>query len=160
MAPPVSFFSLQYVDYTKEISSFSIGVNTLNAANLVTQQTAHIALRDAINAITLGTLVQSETTVDRHRTASPGTAASEAEAQREKKWLVRYYDGTDFTQYTVEIPCADLSFLETHSDSIDMLDAGIATEWTDLKTAFEAVVRSPNGNAVVVTEVVYVGRNN
>lgn len=160
MAVPTSFFAMQFSDYGHEISSMSVAVTALTAGNLVAQAALHDTLRSAVEAVSLCALVQLETVQDRHRVAAPGTGASNKEGQREKKWLVRYYDGTDFTQYTTEIPGADLDLLETHADEIDMLDPTIASVWTDFKDAFEAVVRSPNGNLVVVTEVVYSGRNN
>jgi len=138
----------------------NVAVTAITAANLVAQAALHDTLRSAVEAISLCALVQLETVQDRHRVAAPGSGASNPEGQREKKWLVRYYDATDFTQYTTEIPGADLTLLETHADEIDMLDTSIAAVWTDFKDAFEAVVRSPNGNLVVVTQVIYSGRNN
>jgi hypothetical protein len=55
---------------------------------------------------------------------------------------------------TVEIPTADLSLLETNGER---LDPGSA-EYAALVAATEAYVRSNDGVAVTVTEVVFVGR--
>jgi hypothetical protein len=158
MPLPVSFYTLSVVDYTKERSSVNIPVTTLTAGNIVAQQTSMSALRAAIQALILGLQVQESVVYNRVNLGAPGLGAATKQAQRENKWLIRYYDAVDFTQYSFEIPTADLSLLPTASDHVNLV-APVAGPWTAFKTALESVMVSPNGNAIVATEAIFVGRN-
>jgi hypothetical protein len=84
-----------------------------------------------------------------------GSAPSDPVAQREVKWLVRYHDAAG-RKYSVEIPTADLSLLDTDSEFLDLA----ATYPAAFKTAFEDVVVSPadDGSAVTIDSIQFVGR--
>lgn len=158
MPLPVSFFSLSVVDYGKERSNVSIPITSLTPANVVATQTSISALRAAIQALILGLPVQETTTYNKVNLGAPGLGAATKQAQRENKWLIRYYDAVDFKQYSFEIPTADLALLPGASDKVDLV-APPAGAWTTFKSALVAVMVSPNGNAIVPTEAVFVGRN-
>lgn len=76
------------------------------------------------------------------------------EGNREDKVELKYQDNTNFAIYTVEIPCRK-GTLTTNPGSDTIPEA----DWTDTKTAFEALARSPDGNAVTLQSVRIIGRN-
>jgi len=159
MAIPVSFYTLSFVDWNKERSATSVAVATMTPANAAATITALGALKTALVGISLGREVEENIVYARNRLASPGSGASIESAQRESKYLLRYYDAVDFTQYTVEVPCAAHALLVSRSDSVDLTLSPLPAAWDALKTAFEAIVKSPNGNAVILTEAIFSGRN-
>ena len=69
---------------------------------------------------------------------------------------MRYQDATTFDVYSCEIPGANLTLLDAADRGRLDLSVGAGA---DLVTAFEAYVKSKNGNAVEVLEVIHVGRN-
>lgn len=150
--------NLTYLDYNRESSTASFSVaerditDPLLAADLISDMDD---LVDAVNGVSIG-LLSNETRVwEITRHAAPGAAAASVNAQRERKWLVRGYDSVEFVAWSMEIPAADLSLLQTNSEFLDIsAGPGLA-----LKDAIEASVVSPRGNPVVVTEVMHVGRN-
>ena len=73
---------------------------------------------------------------------------------REDKVELKYVDTVTFRVYTMELPCrrADLATVPG-SDLIP------EATWADTKTAFDAFVRSPDGNAVSLQQVRLIGRN-
>lgn len=77
------------------------------------------------------------------------------EGNREDKLEFKYFDNVTFKPYTTEVPCrkGDLA-TETGSDLIPL-----ATWETLTKPAFEALARSPDGNAVTLAAVRLIGRN-
>lgn len=154
MARPVSEFSIGFRDYSKEASSFRVPVTTLNAGNLVAQSALIDTLEGAIIAITLG-IAQKDEIILEHALLSSALPTS-PDAQREKKWLIRYHDATTQVKYVSSVPCADLSTLSGNTDFMDPT-AGV---FTDLKAAWEAVVRSPDDNNLTILDSIeYVGRN-
>ncbi len=153
MARPASFMQIGFRDYSNEPSSVEIPVTDLTAGNFTAQTGLQTALQTAIVAVTLGNVVR-DMGIWRRR-SNLGVAPTNPLAQREKKWLVRYHDATTFVKYQAEIPCANLTLLAPASDF--MLTT--ATEFTDLKAAWEAVVRSPDDNNLTVLDSLqFVGR--
>lgn len=74
---------------------------------------------------------------------------------REDKLELKYHDTVTLVAYTVEVPCRKgLLNTEVGSDLIP------EATYPNTKTAFEAYVKSPDGNAVVLDAVRIVGRNN
>lgn len=73
---------------------------------------------------------------------------------REDKVELKYQDAVNFALYTVEVPCRK-GDLVTNPGSDTIPDA----TWATTKTAFEALARSPDGNAVVLLTVRIIGRN-
>lgn len=152
MATPTSFIAQTQTDYSGEKSTQRLPVVSLTAVNLVAQTTLILNLWNAIAAVSLGNVSTREVlqAISHPDVTLPSTVL----AQREKKWLIRYHD-TSGRKFQSEIPCADLTPLALASDMMDPAD----TLYTDLKTAFEAVVISPaDASAVVMDSVQFVGR--
>jgi len=153
MARPISFFKAGFLDYSVEKSAVSLPITTLTAGNFTAESALLVTLSAAIAAVTLGNLVSEDIVAS--RLVNLGVAPTNVNAQREKKWLVRYHDAVTLTKYQAEIPCADLSILGTASDFADPT----STPYTDLKSAWEAVVRSPDDNNLTVFDSMqFVGR--
>jgi hypothetical protein len=161
MSTPVSFYSSRINDNTikqngsAESGTWQVAITTLTAANLTAQETLLAALQSAVDGITLGILAEHTTTVFRDQISA--MASNNPLAQRENKWLVRYTGDTLHKKFQMSIPTADLSLLIPHSEFID-LAAGVGLAF---KSAFEAIVKSPDDGAetVTVTSVQFVGRN-
>ena len=146
--------TITYHDYDAEPStvSFPYGV-AMTAANFDAQVVLQVALADAIAGITRGTKVRTV-----YGNVIPTMAVStDPLAQRENKWLVRYHDVTTGAGHTYELPCADLTFLDPNARG--QAEMGDAAEVDAFVTAFEDYVLSPDGNAVLVDQIVFVGRN-
>lgn len=158
MALPVSFYGESFNDYSYEKSSFSVAIASQNAGNVVAQAALLATLSTAIDDITLGARSRQETILS--RTGNAGALTINPLAQRENKWLVRYFGNTTGKRFSVEIPCADLSLLSTapQSDFADPTNADIIA----FKAAFEAVVKSPDDSseAVTILNIQFVGRRN
>lgn len=145
--------TVQFLDYDSEVSSFQVGVAALTSANFTTQETAMDALRDAAAAITLGNTSQ---TVYANVDKLSITPASDQTAQRELKWLVSYHDTTSLNRFSCELPTADPDQLDPNDRAhAEIGDGGLVDAFV---AAFEAVVKSPDGGAVVVDEITLVGR--
>lgn len=160
MAHAISKILQSYADYgsgahpSGETSHVALWVRTLTAANLTAQQALHNALFSSLAAITEGVETKEETIIS--STVVAAGPASTPQSQREKKWLLRYHDATTSKKYVVSVPCAKLSLLAANSEFMDTT----LTEWTNLKTNFEAVVYSPDdSNLVVLDSAQFVGRN-
>src|SRR5262245_34292412 len=145
MSVPVSRIEQSYKDYSKETSRLRLFVTTLTAANLVAQQALHATLFTKLDALTLG-LEQKETTILSSSVVNV-TPATNPLAQRENKWLLRYHASVSRKNFTAELPCANLTLLDpNNTDFIDKTQ----TAWTDLKSAFEAVVVDPDDGGAVI----------
>jgi len=161
MARPISRASQILQDYGDvgsgtggEKSSWSFWTVNLTAANLTAQEGLISDLFTAALDLTLGS--QSGTRILAASTDSAVNNANPA-AQRENKWLVRYHD-TGGAKFRVEIPTADLALLDTGNEFLNLT----GTEAAAFKTAFEAVVRSPDDPTLTVTldSIQFVGRRN
>lgn len=147
--------AIQFNDYNSERSTVQVNATTLTAANFDAQYAAFVSFYDAIVAITEGLRVGANFG-NAYPIVAANTPASSPNAQRERKWLVRYRDGTALKDYQMELPCADLTFLDPNNrEYADMSDTDVAA----FVTAFEAFVISPDGNAVTVQSIQHVGRN-
>lgn len=161
MAVPSSFASWTMNDNTRksngkpETGNFSVPIITLTPANVAATETLVGDLETAILNITLGELGKRELVYARD-TVNSSPAAS-VQAQREIKLLLRYTDAITGKEFRVSIPTFDLAQLPNNSEFMN-LTAGTGLA---LKTAFEAVVRSPDNdaNAVVLQSAQFVGRN-
>ena len=161
MPVPVSFASWTYNDNTlkgngqPESASFRLPIITLTAANVAATETLVDNLTTAIEAITLGVLAKESLIFDEtHLSDLP--AASQL-AQRENKLLLRYHSTVTGKKFRASVPCFDLTTLPNNSEFLN-LNAGVGAA---LKTAFEAVVRSPDDDSetVVLDSAQFVGRN-
>ncbi len=161
MALPVSYLSLTMADNTLSAngqpttSNTEVPVITLTSGNFTAQATLHSDLINALEGITIGNPAKSQ--IVSNREIISAAPASDPLAQRENKWLLRYHGATLAQKFQVSIGTADLTQLTGNSEFLD-LSAGTGLA---LKTAFEAVVRSPNdaSEAVVLDSVQFVGRN-
>jgi len=161
MSLPVSFYGETILDNTKkangsaESANWRVPVTTLTAGNYAAQKALIDALAAAIRDVTLGNLYISEVVIDRE--SGTPVPASTPLAQRENKLLLRYHDATTFQKFNVSIPTFDLSLLENNSEFLDLT----GTEGAALKSAFEAIVKSPanSSNSVVLDSGQFVGRN-
>jgi len=155
MAVPKSQIQQSYKDYSKEVSRLRLWVTTLTAGNFAAQTALHLTLFGALDALTLGLQQKTHTIAD--VSTLNVTPATNPLAQRENKWLLQYHGSTTRKNYSVELPCADLTLLDPNNT--DFIDKTLAV-WTDLKAAFEAVVVDPDDSAaVVLDDAVFVGRN-
>jgi hypothetical protein len=145
-------YNLTFLDHDSETSSVSLNTPDLNAGNIAAQLALFADVRDAIEAICIGTLRQEK--VSAIVTDIAGVAPANGFAQRETKWLVSGVD-TNGLSATLEIPTANLDLLPSGSGVLDLT----AGEGLALKTALDLVWRSRNGLSVEVSKVIHVGRN-
>lgn len=155
---PHSEASFTFVDYSDEDSVHTLNTLLTTAGNFAAQITAMAAYQVALLAVTLGNLKnqQYKASILKFNAVPP----TDANAQRERKWLVKYQDAVTFAPYKVEVPTAMLesggtSWLQPGTDLIDLT----VTEVAAFVSQFEGFARSPEGNAVEILEIVAVGRN-
>jgi len=148
--------TLAFKDYSLEPSNTKVTITQITAGNLVATLGLVDTLINAIQAITLGQLATSKVTArdQDEDTVTP----TDPNAQRERKWLVKYHDVVTGKKYRMEIPTADLAGtnLNTNSDEANLADVQIAA----FVTAFEAVVTDPDTglNTVNVDQILHVGK--
>lgn len=162
--------SVGFLDYSEENSNSSIGVGGVTAVSLpglLTQIAAYIA---AIDAITLGTI--RDDTLTAYSTNRSSIPPTDANAQRERKWLVRYTDNVQFFDdpinaipnagfgkiFTMEIPTAALGLAGVMIAGTDKANLTVAP-MPAFVTAFQNMARSPYGGTVTILEITAVGRN-
>jgi hypothetical protein len=145
-------YNLTFIDHDSEGSSVGVNIADLNAGNIAAALTELAALRDAIEAVVIGTLRQEQ--VIALTTDIAGVAPANGWAQRETKWLVSGVD-TQGLSSTIEIPTANLTLLTGGSKTLD-ISAGVGLA---LATALNSRWISRAGNAVTVSRIVHVGRN-
>lgn len=146
--------SFSYIDYSREMSHVRFWVVTMTAANFDATNTAIIALQTAITG------VQTEDCEASRRVMSDDTFITRTPpllkaSQRENKWLLVAEDAVTHKTFRHEIPCADTQYLVSNTDFAN-LDDGAEAE--AVKTAFDAVVKSPAGNASSLIAMQYVGK--
>lgn len=151
--------TLTYKDHTGETSIITFPGSDLLVTNIEAEFVAADVLRDATEAVLLGNLIKTaHTAIVSPMGMGP---ASDPNAQRESKALVRYYDNTTFERGTCEMPCPDLS-LQHPSYPGKFFVAGDANNdplWDAFVTAFEFFVPGPGGNLAVVEDIIHVGRD-
>lgn len=141
-------------DYDGEASTVTFPTTDMTAGNFAAQAALITTLAAALEDIQLGN-TQRYTRVVSVSPQGVGPSA-DVDAQRERKWLVKYHDGTTFEKAKLEIPCADSQFLDPANRRIaEILFPG---DMRDFRLAFEAVVVGPGGNLAVVDEISLVGR--
>jgi len=147
-------FVITYRDYGTpgELSTVTLPSTDINAANYDAQAAAADAVRTAMEAIMLGGVQSRSLVAWQNDTA---VAPTDPFAQRETKWLVRYHETASGAKHTLEIPCADLGYLDPNAnDKILMTDPDVG----DFIAAFEAYVKIGGSLAVEVDEILFVGR--
>ena len=149
-------YAITYLDYSVEKSPLQVTTITPTAANHDIWKSNMAALKTAIGDITLGVAQQEVQTalVD----VLDNTPPTDANAQREIKWLVTYKGNTSEKLFRAEIPTAELTgHLLPASDEADLTETDMAA----FVDAFETLARSPdNGTeACTVLSIRAVGRN-
>ncbi len=128
--------------------------------------------RDGILGITLGTVNREQ--ADIFNTLLTSSPPADPNAQRERKWAVKYRDIDEYLDalstianpyyqqiFYMEIGTADYSLLLTNQDIADPADAAVIA----FVDAFELIVKSPavasapQNGAVEVMEIRAVGRS-
>lgn len=160
--------SFSFLDYNSERSNMQFYTANVTATSLPGLLAEWGTLRNAIQGIILGTIAQEELSVFRTRLSN--ALPNDANAQRERKWLVVYEDVTEFFDapvnaipnegyrkvFTFEIPTARLTgLLKPNSDEADLNAPAVQA----FVNAFEQTARSPYGGRVNVLKMVAVGRN-
>lgn len=140
---------MPFTDQSGEKSTASVHVDTAILDAAIT------AIVSAVDGLTLGN--RQDAVFVEETTKDAGTAGPSANpyAQREIKYLVRATDDVNGKSVQIELPTADLSLLGGGSDFLDLS----GTEAAALVTAFEANVKSIDGNAISITSIGFVGRN-
>lgn len=152
-------FNMTYVDYGGEVSTAGFPTADITAANADTIYANSLTLQNAVEAVVLGLLTKVSNLA---KTSPQAVGKSDNElAQRETKALVRYYDDTTFVRASLEIPCVDLSLQHPSYPEIFYRNgvSGHEAVWGTFVTAFEALVPGPSGNAAVIDDIIFVGRN-
>ena len=156
-----------FLDYSNEPSTSGIHVGAVTAVSLpglLSDIADYIA---AVDAITLGTI--RDDTLIAYSTNRSSVPPTDVNAQRERKWLVRYVDTLPFFDdpvnaipnagfglgFTFTIPTADIANanLLPNTDLADLTDVQIAA----FVAAFEVLARSPYGGTVEVISMEAVG---
>jgi len=160
MTVATSFWEISLNDNTlkqngePEHASMQVAITTLNAGNLAAQTTLVSNLKTALLAVVLGHTRQD--TITLLRPIPSVSRPTDTAAQRENKWLIRAHSATSNQKFRYSVPTADLSLLDDGSEYLDLT----ADEGLDFKTAFDAVVRSPNDASefLVLDSMQFVGR--
>jgi hypothetical protein len=156
-------YSIGLLDYSNEKTTVRVITGEITAISLPGVLTEVGNLKTAIDNITLGTIATDSLHVaDTLYSSVPPTNKA---AQREIKWLITYVDNTATIgvgvpnpgyqkKFSVEAGTADTSLVVNNTDYMDLT----ASEGLALKTAFDALVKSPYGGAADVISVKLVGR--
>lgn len=142
--------NFSYFDYSRERSTVSIRGGVLAEAALTAAQ---VALRAALDAVTLDIPVQETAILSVVDNRDTDTEATDPYAQRESKWLC-VGKGADGTSFSCEVPLADLTLVDNNGE-MD-IDAGAGAA---LKAALEGYATTKSGSAVTISKIVHVGRN-
>jgi len=146
------FFRLSYKDSSREVGRTEFNLGPLTAGTLAGALTQMGALATAIQDIVLGLKVGSGWGDNDTFT---GTTPTDPNCQRGIKWTVLMRDNVTGVPVINHIPTAKLSLLPTVGGSVSEdldLTAGVGAAF---KSAAEALVKSPAGNAVTVERVYY-----
>lgn len=125
----------------EDITKVNLPANSV-AANLIA----------ALQSVSDGAIVRRSMTTS----VKLANTAAANEGQREERWLVVYQDNTTMALYSFEVPCRKANIKPPlGQDNVDLTVA----PWTTFKSAVEAAVVSPDGNAITVLAVRLIGRN-
>lgn len=146
--------NLTFLDETLENSAVGVYTQDATAGTFTSLNDLLDDLRDAIEAVSIGALVKEQRVLGEVAIANP--APTDANAQREHKWMVVARDTVNNRVVSFEIPCANTALKVPASDLMNVSSGAGAT----LVSAIEAVARNPaTGNPVNVEKIVYVTRN-
>lgn len=148
--------SFKLRDYSNETSSFKFYHGPITAGTIAGFLTQFGALRTAVEGITNGIVSSEKWTGD--DTLLSNAIPTDENAQRERKWLVRFRDTVTQKKYFATVPTADpVGRLIAGTDRANLAETAMAA----FVTAFEAIARNEDSdaNAIDVLEIVLVGRN-
>lgn len=146
---PGSFFRLSLKDNSREIGRTEFNTGDLTAITLATALTQMGDLTTAIMAIVLGVKVGSGWGDNDSFVAAPPASKL---AQRGVKWTLQGRDTVTGVPVMNHVPTANLTLLPA-GDTEDLdLTAGVGLA---LKTAYDALVKSPGGNALALERCYY-----
>jgi hypothetical protein len=109
------------------------------------------AFYNAVDGMTLGTLVKSYVTQSVDKDAGSNTPPANKFARRENRFVCYYTDTVTQKSHSFSIPCADLDL--TVGDNVDISAGAGAT----LKSTFETLCASELGNTVTLNAIEYRG---
>ena len=147
-----SFYGVSMIDSSNEVGKSDFNIGDLTALSLAGALTQMGALRTAIQNVTLGTVA-----VSRWGDADilSSTRPTDPLCQRGVKWTVLMEDTVTHKKFSNRLPTADLSLLPlvggVRSEDLDLTTGAGAA----LKTAIEALCKSPADNSVAVLRVYY-----
>ena len=143
-----SFYGISVLDNSKETGRTDFTIGDLTSVSLPGALTQMGALRTAIEGVILGVVSQSRWGDADFISRTPPSNVS---AQRGIKWTLLLEDNTTHNVTKQLLPTADLTLLDPGEEDLDLTaDEGLA-----LKTAVEALVKSPAGNAVTLLRCYY-----
>jgi len=145
-----SRYTITYLDRDNESTTVSVHGTALNAGNFTTQAGLATALKDAIQDVSL--LVVSKDALIASETSYSPALPTNMYAQRGIKLLVRGRD-TNGNSVTFSIPGPDLAQADLMvGENVDLT----STNGAALVNAIEAFVKSNDGEAITVQEIVYI----
>jgi len=143
-------------DYTPEPSTVTAQGLTLTAANFDAVVSAWTDFRAGVGGITRGLIISHQIGNPVQVIANGKAPAADPEAQREEKWLVRYHGATTGLPHRMELPCADMQYLDPNNRGFaDPDDPAVAA----FIGYFEVFVKEDDGSAVVVDSIAHLGAN-
>lgn len=148
------YLNLSFVDHDAEVSTAKFRGPVVTDVNYAAVDAEMDALLSAVDDISLCSITKDQRVFE--ETKSDPTPPSDQNAQRERKWLVRYRDTVNYKLFTKEIPGADLSLLDSVRKGYMDIASGAGATFV---SAFEAYQVSEYGNPVEVVEIAHVGRN-
>lgn len=150
----MAFMYFKFLDYDGEPSTVKFYFPDLtDGTSWTTAQTRLDAMRTAVEALSIGTLVQYgiDNAVD-----VVAALPSSPFAQRESKWFVPYVASLSGKNANFTIPAADLNLLVPNTKNADLADAAWVAFIAELENAF---YNSPAGGDYEVGQPYHVGRN-
>jgi len=146
--------TVDQIDFSAETIQHQLYMPALTAGNIVAQTLLEVAyLAALVNISDLNIYKRVFGNISRNSPKNPPTVE---EAQREQQWLVQYSDTVTQQLATFRIGGAVLTGnLKPRSDRADLT----ATDIAAYVAALELLALSAQGNAIIVTDIVHVGKN-
>lgn len=164
--------SISIKDYDGNLGVVGFHTAEITAGTFAAMTTAIEELETAIEAVTLGLVIQNELSSVRRKANSSATSGDPL-AQRGNKWMVTYMDNTAeisvgipnqgfLKLFQLEIPTADLSLRVDNEN--DVYDAALTPESDSaaiitLANELNQIMRSPYGGVALVLRIEAVTRS-
>lgn len=138
------------VDRSAEKASFTINTADLTAVDPIPAAvtTFFTQLANVCDGLVVGFNAFGSRKANNSRNSIAG--------QREDRWLITYQDDVTLALYQTELPCRKNTVVPPEGTDDVVITAA---PWADFVTAYEALMRSPDGNAVTVIKITLMGRN-